>query len=204
MATTLSVALITDRAKSDVERVREYARRGWDDLTADERAAWLAELKGAYTHVDMNRVGTAMNELAAALVTLPKSAMAYLVSRGVAMDDYFAPPWAVIDRTSDRPWSADAYHWTQKNTWAREERPTPEELALYLSRVKQLAAALDYETDELPDTMRGLPHDAANAIEEALERLAPALDAWESQLQADADHAAQSWYYSGEVFAGDV
>lgn len=204
MATELSVAMITTRAPSDKQRALSLAARGWDDLTADERAEWLAGLRGAYTASDLNRVGTAMNELAAALVALPKSAMAYLVSRGVAMDDFFAPPWAEIDRASGRPWSAEAYNWTQKNTWARGERPTPEELALYLSRVKQLREALDYETDDLPDTMRGLTVDGANAIERALERLAPALDAWEAQLQTDADHAARSWYYSGEVCAGDV
>lgn len=196
--------LITDRTAADVARVRTLAAKGWDNLSEDERAEWLAGLKGAYSAVDLNRVGSAMNELAAALVQLPETAMTYLASRGVAVDDLFAPPWVTIDRAKARPWSAAAFNWTQKNTWARGEKPTPDELALYLARVKQLRAALDYETDALPDTMPDINHEAANAIEKALELLAPALDAWEAGLKADADRAAASWYYSGEIVAGDV
>lgn len=197
-------ALITDRTSADVARVRTLAARGWDNLSEDERAEWLAGLKGAYSAVDLNRVGAAMNELAARLVELPETAMTYLASRGVAVDDLFAPPWVVIDRSKARPWSAEAYSWTQKNTWARGEKPTPGELALYLARVEQLRAALSYDAPDLPDTMPYIDHEQANAIEKALELLAPALDAWEAGMKADADHAAATWHYSGEICAGDV
>lgn len=197
-------ALITDRTSADVARVRTLAARGWDNLSEDERAEWLAGLKGAYSAVDLNRVGAAMNELAARLVELPETAMTYLASRGVAVDDLFAPPWVVIHRSKARPWSAEAYSWTQKNTWARGEKPTPDELALYLARVEQLRAALSYDAPDLPDTMPYIDHEQANAIEKALELLAPALDAWEAGMKADADHAAATWHYSGEICAGDV
>lgn len=196
--------LITDRTSADVARVRTLAARGWDNLSEDERAEWLAGLKGAYSAVDLNRVGAAMNELAARLVELPETAMTYLASRGVAVDDLFAPPWVVIDRSKARPWSAEAYSWTQKNTWARGEKPTPDELALYLARVEQLRAALSYDAPDLPDSMPDIDHEQANAIEKALELLAPALDAWEAGMKADADHAAATWHYSGEICAGEV
>ena len=64
---TIIDTLITDRTQADVERVKELAVKGFAGMTADERAEWLAGMKGAYNAADLNRVGTAMNYLAGRL-----------------------------------------------------------------------------------------------------------------------------------------
>lgn len=56
---------ITDRTQSDIDLVKsvtEKARTGtW---TEEERAAWLAGMKGALSYTDFNRIETGVKELA--------------------------------------------------------------------------------------------------------------------------------------------
>ncbi len=59
--------LITDRTQADVERARALNAKGWDAMTDAERAEWSAGLKGAYNCTDLNRVESAVAELAAQL-----------------------------------------------------------------------------------------------------------------------------------------
>ena len=66
---TIIDTLVTDRTQADVERVRELAAKGFAAMTADERAEWLGEMKGAYNANDLNRVGAALNYMAARLAT---------------------------------------------------------------------------------------------------------------------------------------
>ena len=64
---TIIDTLITDRTQADAERVKELAAKGFAAMSADERAEWLAGMKGSYNAADMNRVGTALNHLAGRL-----------------------------------------------------------------------------------------------------------------------------------------
>ena len=54
--------LVTDRAGSDVLRWFELRNKGYENMTAEERAEWDAgNMKGAYNVSDLNRVGSALN-----------------------------------------------------------------------------------------------------------------------------------------------
>lgn len=53
------LGLVTDRTAEDVARWQELHRKGFDNLTAAEKAEW-ADCKGAYNHSDMNRVEAAV------------------------------------------------------------------------------------------------------------------------------------------------
>ena len=64
---TIIDTLVTDRTQADVERVRKLAVKGFSAMTAAEQAEWLTGMKGAYNASDLNRVGTALNYLAARL-----------------------------------------------------------------------------------------------------------------------------------------
>ena len=59
--------LITDRTEADVERWRMLHDKGWDAMTASEQAEWVGGMKGAYKHTDMNRVESAVRDLAGRL-----------------------------------------------------------------------------------------------------------------------------------------
>lgn len=55
--------LVTDRTQMDVDRVNMLAKKGWANMTAEERAEWEGGLKGAYNYTDLNRVHSAVRYL---------------------------------------------------------------------------------------------------------------------------------------------
>lgn len=54
------LGLITDRTAYDVFRWKELRDKGWQAMTEEEKAEWLSALKGAYNHIDFNRVESAV------------------------------------------------------------------------------------------------------------------------------------------------
>ncbi len=67
--------LITDRTQQDVNYVKSLIKKGNNEMTEEERTAWISGMKGAYNAFDLNRVGAAVNYLAERLVNY-----GYLVS----------------------------------------------------------------------------------------------------------------------------
>lgn len=56
--------LIFDRTYADFARWLELRNKGYENMTAAERAEWdAANMKGAYNASDLNRVGEALNYL---------------------------------------------------------------------------------------------------------------------------------------------
>ena len=56
--------LITDRTQADVDRRAELKAKGWQGMTAEEKAEWKTSLKGGYNYTDMNRVESAVEYVA--------------------------------------------------------------------------------------------------------------------------------------------
>lgn len=52
--------LITDRTQFDVDRVKELQKKGWENMTSEERTEWDGGMKGAYNNADLNRVQSAV------------------------------------------------------------------------------------------------------------------------------------------------
>lgn len=55
--------LVTDRTQFDVDRVNELVKKGWENMTSEERSEWENGLKGAYNSSDLNRVQSAVRYL---------------------------------------------------------------------------------------------------------------------------------------------
>lgn len=55
--------LITDRTQQDVNRVNMLARKGWENMSPEERSEWENGMKGAYNNTDLNRVQSAVRYL---------------------------------------------------------------------------------------------------------------------------------------------
>lgn len=64
-----SVRFVTDRSQDDVNRWKELHDKGWEAMSAAERAEWTAGMKGAYKHTDLNRVEMAVESMIARLAT---------------------------------------------------------------------------------------------------------------------------------------
>lgn len=56
MAVILWKNAVTDRTQSDVERVLELLKKGWQSFTQEEKAAWQNGLKGALNKADLERI----------------------------------------------------------------------------------------------------------------------------------------------------
>lgn len=57
----MSLSLVTDRKKEDVEYLLSLIAKGWGGMTSAEQSAWSAmSLKGAYNYTDFNRVENAV------------------------------------------------------------------------------------------------------------------------------------------------
>lgn len=185
--------LITDRTQADVDRAKALAARGWENLSAAERAEWLAGLRAGGGAGYLNRLGGAINYVVEVYASQRQTMADYLAALGVATDARFSPPYdpAQLD-------------FTQRADWERPETPTPDELEELLARVALLHGCFDFETDPLPESMLKLGFADANAIEKAL-KLAPAAGLrWLTATKADALATAQTWNYSGELYAGEI
>ena len=185
--------LITDRTQGDEERVEELAAKGYDAMTAEEKAEWDGEMKGAYDASDLNRVESAVAYLAELLVSLPIELKEYAASKGVAFDAFF-----------DVPYDAATYALTTKTDWDELDSPTPIQMVRYIKNVKALRSALDYATSDLPVSMDNLTIDGANAIEKALKGLDEAISAFDAKTKVNLDNTASVWIYSGEIYASEV
>ena len=84
--------LITDRTAADVARWKELRDKGFDAMTADERAEWLGDMKGAYSFTDMNRV---------------EGAVAYIAQKLTALGYPFSPTVKINWSMEDIPTKAD-------------------------------------------------------------------------------------------------
>ena len=84
---TIIGTLITDRTQADAERVKELAAKDFAGMTADERAEWLAGMKGAYNAADLNRVGAALNYLAGRLGSICGRIIAWTAKTDWAVTD---------------------------------------------------------------------------------------------------------------------
>lgn len=152
--------LITDRTQADVDRVRQLAKKGFGNMTADEKTEWLNGLKGAYNASDLNRVG---------------AAVAYVAGR---LTGY-----------------GYAVNVSPRQDWQGADIPTPESMTAYLADVAALRAALTVAagTPEVPEDMEQLTWQEANNIE---------------QILVDVDELltrmAAAWFYSGDLYAGEV
>lgn len=59
---------VTDRTQADVRRLAVLTSKGWAAMSDAEKAEWLAGMKGAYNHTNLNRVGHNADYLAGLLI----------------------------------------------------------------------------------------------------------------------------------------
>lgn len=60
--------LITDRTQQDVNYVKSLIKKGNNEMTEEERTAWISGMKGAYNAKDLNRVEEAIEYLVGRLL----------------------------------------------------------------------------------------------------------------------------------------
>lgn len=90
----------------------------------------------------------------------------------------------VVTATSD---TRDRY------TWFEDDIPTPSQMTQYLANVAAIRAAITADTPATPESMANLTYTEANDIEQILIDIDDALT-----------RAAAAWFYSGDLFSGEI
>ncbi len=190
--------LVYDRTASDVSEVvaikRKILTEGLSSLTAEQKAAYLAGMKGAYNYTDLNRVGSAVTYVASRLVALPPILAAYRDSLGIAYDPVF-----------DTPYDADDIVVSVKTDWVMGDTPTAAQMATYLANLTVLHDALPLPSDApaVPSSMSQLTWETANDIEELLYVVDGAITDFETDTKSLMDRAVLSFVYCGDFYSGE-
>lgn len=212
--------LITDRTQADVDRLKDLISRGWNNLTADEKAEYwygyelpmvdelgeqfedsTGELltlregvqRGAYNYTDLNRVESAVAYIVTQLLAIKTALYNHATSLGVSWDSAY-----------NLPYNPSNYTLTTKTDWTKEDIPTVADMTRYLGNVQTLITAITAEYPTLPTSMSNLDYEKANNIESALLILYYALIDKQERITAMIDGAAASFVYSGQPYSGMI
>lgn len=189
--------LIYDRTQNDVDRVFELKRKilsqGLSSLTAEEKAEYLAGMKGAYNATDLNRVGEAVAYLAGRMTALPGQLLEYESEKGVADDTLFHVPYnpATISVTA-------------KHDWTMADVPTQSQVQAMLADLTVLRRQLTLPSDApaVPTSLDSLTYTTANEIEYLLFLINQAFITVEAKLYSLIDRTAMAFHYANTYHAG--
>lgn len=191
--------LIYDRTSADAARWLELASkmddRGWNALTAAEQAEWLTDIKGGYNHTDLNRVGTAVAYLGGRFTGLITHLIEYRGIYGVANDALFRVPYVATDVAID-----------PKTDWAHGDTVWMDQAARYIADISTLRGLLPL-TSEFPPAPADaidLTIEEANDIEKLLSMLDDEITRVTAMMEKWIRDTAAAWFYSGDLFGGEV
>lgn len=225
-------SLITYRTADDVNRAAFLKGRGWATLSTDEKSELLESI-GIYKASDLNRVGEAQTYLKNLFDALPAELRQYLteavdsIISSLIYDEKFYDLESPVlpDSLAEVIYSTPVALSDVKTDWKDGDFPAEYNdqensiynTAYYLANVQILRNILQLPAPvpELPGSLNGLDHAGANRIEEILQAVNSAYEAYEAEKKSAIDLAEQeakeryrlmalSWVYSGEVYAGEV
>lgn len=184
------LGLITNRTAQDAALVDELKKTPWPLMTEEQRQLWGENLKGAYNVADLNRVESAVKIVSEVLTRLPSELKAVAAQLGVAWDRIFDVPYTAIN--------------CETKDWAEADEVTKEQMSRYLANVIAVKNALSVSSPALPRTMDNLTWQGANAIEAAILGANEAANKRLQETTQTIKNAAEAWYFSGDIYAGEV
>ena len=187
--------LITDRTSQQAERAKVLDAKDYSQMTNAERAEWNGTLKGCYDASDMNRVGEAVAYVAYQINNNYAGTWNTCDDYGVAWDEYWTP----------EHWFPDLVYpisLTTKTDWTDTDRPTAAQLATYLQNVRDLATAVSVQHN-LPASMV-ITTGNANEIERVLSAAYNMFMDWLDGINQEIEKTSRAWFYSGDLYGGEI
>lgn len=218
------VEMITDRSASDVLLAKSLIKKGFQNMTEDEKGRFRAGLKGAYDYSDVNRIETAIKYFVDTMLQIYEQNIQLAKELGVS--------WASI---YDVPYNPEDYkNIVIKNNWQINDKFTKTDRIDFLNKIVHVLSAiidisntnyltdknrlvlqdrdsnnLEFEglttsTEEFPTSLDGFDYKKANIIEKSMEDFNVAL----IDLKIDKENliigTAKAWYYSGDLYGGEI
>lgn len=190
--------LIFDRTQADVNRVftlkNKILTEGLNALSAEEKAEYMAGMKGAYNYTDMNRVGQAVAYIANRMTSLPSELAAYRAEKGVDDDPIY-----------EIPYDPASVVVSAKTDWVMGDTPTQSLAKAYLNNLIVLRKQLTLPADApaVPSSLNSLTYTVANEIEYLLWLVNQAMVEIESDIYEKIDLTADAFLYAAEVNCGE-
>lgn len=192
--------LVYDRTQADVDRVFTLKNKiltgGLNALSAEEKAEYMAGMKGAYNYEDMNRVAQAMVFVADRLTALPEELNAYRAEKGVDDDSNYEVPYD----PSTVSLSANL-----NTNWKMTDTPSRLRVTAHLNSLAILREQLELPNDapEVPSSLDNLTYVTANEIEYLLHVIYQEFLQTESLLYRKIDNTAVAYDYAGVSYCGE-
>ena len=190
--------LVYDRTQADVDRVftlkNKILTEGLSSLSAEEKAEYMAGMKGAYNYGDMNRVGQAVIYIANRMTSLPGQLAAYRAEKGVADDPIYQVPY-----------DSSSVVVAAKTNWAMGDTPTQSLVKAYLNNLTVLRKQLTLPPDAplVPSSLDNLTFSTANNIEYLLYVIDTTLTEVETELYSKIDRTVDAFAYVGLYNCGE-
>lgn len=190
--------LVYDRTQADVDRVftlkNKILTEGLSSLSAEEKAEYMAGMKGAYNYGDMNRVGQAVTYIANRMTSLPGQLAAYRAEKGVADDPIY-----------EVPYDPSSVVVAAKTNWTMGDTPTQSLVKAYLNNLTVLRKQLTLPPDAplVPSSLDNLTFSTANNIEYLLYVIDTTLTEVETELYSKIDRTVDAFAYVGLYNCGE-
>lgn len=190
--------LVYDRTQADVDRVFTLKNKiltgGLSALSNEEKAEYMAGMKGAYNYTDMNRVGQAVAYIAGRMTALPGELDAYRAEKGVSDD----PNYEV-------PYDPSTVVVSAKTDWAMGDTPTQSLVATFLNNLTVLRKQLVLPNDApaVPSSLDQLTFSTANDIEYLLYVIYQTFLDVEATLYRKIDYTVAMYAYAGISYCGE-
>ena len=219
------VEMITDRSASDVLLAKNLIKKGFQNMTDDEKNSFLSGLKGAYNYSDVNRVETAIKYFVDTMLQIYEQDIQLAKELGVS--------WAEI---YDVPYNPEDYkNIVHKNDWNTNDIFSEADRTDFLNKIVYVLSAIidipldiNYLTDtnglvlqdrdgnylefegpttsigEFPTSFDGFDYKKANIIEKSMEDFNVALIDLKINKENLIIGTAKAWYYSGDLYGGEI
>ena len=219
------VEMITDRSASDVLLAKNLIKKGFQNMTEDEKNSFLSGLKGAYNYSDVNRVETAIKYFV--------DTMLQIYEQNIQLAKELGVDWAEI---YDVPYNPEDYkNIVHKNDWNTNDIFSEANRTDFLNKIVYVLSAiidipsntnyltdknrlvlqdrdgnnLEFEglttsTEEFPTSFDGFDYKKANIIEKSLEDFNVALTDRKINKESLIIGTAKAWYYSGDLYGGEI
>ena len=219
------IEMITDRSASDVLLAKNLIKKGFQNMTDDEKNSFLSGLKGAYNYIDVNRIETVIKYFV--------DTMLQIYEQNIQLAQELGVSWVSI---YDVPYNPEDYkNIVIKNDWQINDLFTKTDRTDFLNKIVHVLSAIidipadiNYLTDtnglilqdrdgnylefeglttstgEFPTSFDGFDYKKANIIEKSMEDFNVALADLKSNKENLIIGTAKSWYYSGDLYGGEI
>jgi hypothetical protein len=190
--------LITNRTEEDLEELRAVVSliksNGFNALSEAQKEKYNGGMRGAYTHVDLNRVGNAIKYIAERMSYLQSEIDSYRVEKGISEDNIYKIPYNENDISV-----------SPKTDWKKTDLFWGDADTVYIKDLENIKSIIIIPKDapEIPESLSKMSFNVANDIEKLLKVVYDEFSFIERDLYNKVDGTVNGVQHSGITYSGE-